>query len=93
MKPETLPGLKQNFVCREFPTAIKRVSWSEDDTKIALVTEQRMGHQGAVRVFEINRDGGPRKSSVFQLASLSILSATDLTEVAFPRFMDYSKND
>lgn len=44
----------------EFPTAVKRVAWSQDDTKIALVTEQRMGHQGAVRVFEINRDGGPQ---------------------------------
>ncbi|WAR55432.1 hypothetical protein PtB15_6B173 [Puccinia triticina] len=44
----------------EFPTAVKRVAWSEDDNKIALVTEQRMGHQGAVRVFEINREGGPQ---------------------------------
>jgi translation initiation factor 3 subunit I len=69
----------------EFPTAVKRVAWSEDDSKVSLlvqtrapaflklkltlpcpagctpnqilaVTEQRMGHKGAVRVFEINRE-------------------------------------
>ncbi|KAK4700692.1 translation initiation factor 3 subunit I, partial [Phenoliferia sp. Uapishka_3] len=41
----------------EFTTAIKRVQWSEDDSKILCLTEQRMGYQGAVRVFEIPRDG------------------------------------
>lgn len=46
----------------EFPTAIKRVCWSEDDSKVLAVTEQRMGFKSAVRVFEINKDGGPRMS-------------------------------
>jgi translation initiation factor 3 subunit I len=41
----------------EFPTAIKRVAFSEDDRLIACITEQRMGHQGAIRVFQINRSG------------------------------------
>lgn len=41
----------------EFPTAVKRVSFSDDDEKVVCITEQRMGHQGAVRVFKINRDG------------------------------------
>ncbi|KAI0000053.1 WD40-repeat-containing domain protein [Russula vinacea] len=31
----------------EFPTAVKRV---------VCITEQRMGHQGAIRIFNINRD-------------------------------------
>lgn len=42
----------------EFPTAVKRVAFSEDDTLIACITEQRMGYQGAIRIFEINRLGG-----------------------------------
>ncbi|CAG8749376.1 9912_t:CDS:2, partial [Acaulospora colombiana] len=41
----------------EFPTAIKRVAFSDDDKFIACITEQRMGHQGAIRVFPINRSG------------------------------------
>lgn len=41
----------------EFPTAIKRVAWSDDDKKIMCITEQRGGHQGAIRVFGINREG------------------------------------
>ena len=45
----------------EFPTAVKRVNFSEDDSKVLAVTEQRMGHMGAIRVFNINREG-PRES-------------------------------
>lgn len=41
----------------EFPTAIKRVAWSDDDKRILCLTEQRSGHQGAIRVFGINREG------------------------------------
>jgi len=41
----------------EFPTAVKRVAFSEDDENIVCITEQRMGHQGAIRVFRLNRDG------------------------------------
>lgn len=41
----------------EFPTAIKRVAWSDDDKKILCLTEQRSGHSGAIRVFGINREG------------------------------------
>lgn len=41
----------------EFPTAVKRVAFSDDDEQIVCVTEQRMGHQGAVRVFTLDRDG------------------------------------
>ncbi|THH16950.1 hypothetical protein EW146_g3783 [Bondarzewia mesenterica] len=41
----------------EFPTAVKRVAFNEDDDQVVCITEQRMGHQGAVRVFNINREG------------------------------------
>jgi translation initiation factor 3 subunit I len=41
----------------EFPTAVKRVAFSEDDDQVVCVTEQRMGHQGAIRVFNISREG------------------------------------
>lgn len=40
----------------EFPTAVKRVAWSEDSTQILAVTEARMGYRGALRTFTINRD-------------------------------------
>jgi len=45
----------------EFPTAIKRVMFSEDDSKIVMVTEKRMGYEGTVRVFAINREEGNEK--------------------------------
>ncbi|KAH7885471.1 WD40 repeat-like protein [Phlebopus sp. FC_14] len=41
----------------EFPTAVKRVAFSDDDERVVCITEQRMGYQGAIRVFRINRDG------------------------------------
>jgi len=46
----------KNLFTWEFPTAIKRVAWSEDDSEIVLVTEQRMGYQGAIRIMRVNRD-------------------------------------
>lgn len=50
----------------EFPTAVKRVVFSDDDERVVCITEQRMGHQGAVRVFRLNRDGdGTERSSFF----------------------------
>ncbi|KIO05317.1 hypothetical protein M404DRAFT_15355 [Pisolithus tinctorius Marx 270] len=48
----------------EFPTAVKRVAFSDDDEKVVCITEQRMGHQGAVRVFKINRDGDGTNQSL-----------------------------
>jgi translation initiation factor 3 subunit I len=47
----------------EMPTAIKRVQWSEDDSRFLAVTEARMGHQGTIRVFEINRNGDPKQQA------------------------------
>ncbi|TFK52350.1 WD40 repeat-like protein [Heliocybe sulcata] len=41
----------------EFPTAIKRVAFSQDDDQIVCITEQRMGYQSTVRVFDINKEG------------------------------------
>lgn len=47
----------------EFPTAVKRVAWSEDDSKILAVTEKRMGFPGGVAVFAINREDPKQRSS------------------------------
>jgi len=41
----------------EFPTAVKRVAFSEDDKQVVCVTEQRMGHQCCIRIFDIEREG------------------------------------
>ena len=48
----------------EFPTAVKRVSFSDDDEQVVCITEQRMGHQGAIRIFNISRDNdGTQRAS------------------------------
>ena len=41
----------------EFPTAVKWVAFNDDDERVVCITEQRMGFQGAIRVFRLNRDG------------------------------------
>jgi translation initiation factor 3 subunit I len=41
----------------EFPTAVKRVAFSKDGKQVVCITEQRMGHQCAIRVFNIDREG------------------------------------
>lgn len=41
----------------EFPTAVKRVAFNDDGTQAVCITEQRMGYQGAIRVFKLNREG------------------------------------
>ncbi|KDN41228.1 putative TIF34-translation initiation factor eIF3, p39 subunit [Tilletiaria anomala UBC 951] len=46
----------------EFPTAIKRVAWSTDDTQILLISEARSGYQGAIRVFNVNRESPTQQS-------------------------------
>jgi len=40
----------------EFPTAIKRVEFNEDGTKLLGVTEKRMGHLGTIVCLDINVD-------------------------------------
>jgi len=44
----------------DFPTAVKRVEFSEGGTKLLAVIEQRMGHAGSVVVFPINEDSAER---------------------------------
>lgn len=52
----------------EFPTAVKRVAFSDDDEQVVCITEQRMGHQGAIRVFRINREGeGTSRECILRL--------------------------
>jgi translation initiation factor 3 subunit I len=40
----------------EFPTAIKRVEFSEDGTRLLAVTEMRMGYLGTIVAYEITPD-------------------------------------
>lgn len=54
----------------EFPTAVKRVAFSEDDKQVVCITEQRMGYQCAIRVFDINREDGTKRASLNYLFSL-----------------------
>ncbi|MCJ1362883.1 translation initiation factor eIF3 subunit [Acarospora aff. strigata] len=40
----------------EFPTAVKRVEFSEDGTQLLAVTEKRMGYLGTIVVFDVKLD-------------------------------------
>jgi translation initiation factor 3 subunit I len=58
----------------EFPTAVKRVCFSDDDAQVVCITEQRMGYQGAIRIFNIHRDGdGTQRALPFLLPSFPSL--------------------
>ncbi|KAM6494471.1 WD40-repeat-containing domain protein [Amanita muscaria] len=46
----------------EFPTAVKRVAFNEEGSQVVCITEQRMGFQCAIRVFQINREEGSKQS-------------------------------
>lgn len=46
----------------DFPTAVKRVEFSEDGRMLLAVIEQRMGHSGGVYVFPVDEDGDERNS-------------------------------
>ena len=60
----------------EFPTAVKRVAFSPDDSQVVCITEQRMGHQCAIRVFDINREGdGSNRGFSIQLFNDLITSS------------------
>jgi translation initiation factor 3 subunit I len=60
----------------EFPTAVKRVAFKGDDSQVVCITEQRMGHQCAIRVFKINREGDGTKRACF--AACYILSCFEI---------------
>lgn len=48
----------------EFDTAVRWVSFSPEGSLIVQNTEQRMGFQGAIRVFNINREKGTDRTLV-----------------------------
>lgn len=63
----------KNLFTWEFPTAVKRVSFNDDGTQVVCITEQRMGYQSAIRVFEINREGdGTDRESCFCIKCWSV---------------------
>ena len=54
----------------EFPTAVKRVAFSPDNTQVVCITEQRMGYQCAIRVLNINREEGTKRTSYLSFLPL-----------------------
>ncbi|KAK1750824.1 WD40-repeat-containing domain protein [Echria macrotheca] len=46
----------------EFPTAVKRVEFNEDGSKLLGVTEKRMGHMGTIVVLDIDLDVNAEQS-------------------------------
>jgi translation initiation factor 3 subunit I len=66
----------------EFPTAVKRVAFSDDDEQVVCITEQRMGYQGAIRVFNINREGdGKKRESGFFILGIDRLNRSNLFRI------------
>lgn len=50
----------------EFQTAVKRVEFSEDNSMVLCVTEERMGYKGTVTVYPVNNDiNGTRKCFIY----------------------------
>ncbi|KAH6912820.1 eukaryotic translation initiation factor 3 [Coprinopsis sp. MPI-PUGE-AT-0042] len=47
----------------EFPTAVKSVAFNDEGTQVVCITEQRMGYQSAIRVFDINREDPTNQSA------------------------------
>ena len=44
---------------------MKRVAFNEEGTQVVCITEQRMGHQCAIRVFEINAEEPTKRESQY----------------------------
>jgi WD40 repeat protein len=59
----------KNLFTWEFPTAVKRVAFNDDGTRVVCITEQRMGYQCAIRTFKINRDGDGTNRESFRSLS------------------------
>lgn len=70
----------------EFPTAVKRVAFSPDGSQIVCITEQRMGHQSCIRIFDVDREGdGTQRSS---LALVYCAAQSELLNLRIPRTCD-----
>lgn len=52
----------KNLMTWEFPTAVKRVEFNEDGTKLLGVTEKRMGYLSNIVVVDINPDVNAEQS-------------------------------
>ena len=66
----------------EFPTAVKRVAFSEDDSMLLGVTEKRMGYPGSVVVFPINNDVETAATSQVSEPALEITTEDSKVTVA-----------
>ena len=56
----------------DFPTAVKRVEFTPDGSKLLAVTEKRMGFLGTIVVFDIKYGEEPREQMVEQVEEPSV---------------------
>ena len=70
----------------EFPTAAKCVSFNKHGTQILVVTEERMGYRGALRVFNINRDPSSWKKQETEPMRTITFSGSKATVASFDVF-------
>ena len=68
----------------DFPTAVKRVEFSEDGTQILAVTEKRMGYLGKIMVFDVR----PLEEEQSDEPNLSITCEESKATVAGWSFLD-----
>ena len=71
----------------EFPTAVKRVEFSEDGTKLLGVTEKRMGYLSNIVVYDINPDPEARQTD--ERALTIICDASKATVAGFSYLTKY----
>ncbi|WVQ86251.1 eukaryotic translation initiation factor 3 subunit I [Cryptococcus sp. DSM 104549] len=71
----------------DFLTAVKRVAWSEDDSMILSITEQRSGQPSVVRIFAINREE-PTSQSTTPLTEMR-LTGSRATVATWAPLQDY----
>jgi WD40 repeat protein len=68
----------------DFPTAVKRVEFSEDGTQLLAVTEKRMGYLGSIKVFDVR----PLDEEQTDEPSLNITCEESKATVAAWSFLD-----
>jgi translation initiation factor 3 subunit I len=71
----------------ELPTAIKRVEFSEDGSKLLGVTEKRMGHLGTIVVYDINLD--PEAEQTNERALTIVCNESKATVAGFSYMTKY----
>jgi len=77
----------------EIPTAIKRVAFSEDDSRILAVTEARMGFSGTIRIFDIAPLGQAQPDEPSVIIDCSRSKATVASFTALDKYIVAAHED